>query len=513
MNFTTQSNPITFCISTYNNLEYLKLAVESVRKNSFYSNAPFIIHAENCTDGTDQWLKSNKYNLEYYIEKNTNLIGIGGGMNFCAEKVTTKYIMFLHSDFYVGHNWDLSCLEEIQKHNEPTWVFSHRIEPDMFGNGQSRPGTIIVSKDTFGAYYDEFDKEILEDWMDQFVRSNNFTIPKAEGVSGLICKSDWDKIGGNDPQFSPTSWEDMDLFLRMKNEGYKFVLTSKSMVFHFGARGSHRLEENNGKSDQRQITYERENAIKFYNKWKGTPKFDEYGMISGINKIKQTPIIILNRDRFHPLVEQVNVLKSKGYDNIIIIDNQSTYEPLLEWYKTSGVDVFHNDIVPNSHLAFKDLINAGHPKFTALLNDWYVYNDGDIIPMNDIPDTFIDDLIYFAKKYNKTKVGMSIKIDDIDRSYPLNEWVYGYESTYWTNGILDESGVELYPHPIDTTFAVHAPGTMPEWSNNTLRVGVPYVVKHAPFYYNPEALPEDEKYYLEHMNKNSSNWSSKVEIK
>ena len=26
-------------------------------------------------------------------------------------------------------------------------------------------------------------------------------------------------------------------------------------------------------------------------------------------------------------------------------------------------------------------------------------------------------------------------------------------------------------------------------------------------------LPEDEKYYLEHMNKQSSNWSSKVEIK
>ena len=280
----TQSSPLTFCISTYNNLEYLKLAVESVRKNSFYKNAPFIVYAENCNDGTDEWLSDAKdqYNLEYYVEKNNVPKGIGGGMNFCADKVKTKYIMFLHSDFYVGHFWDLACVEELEKHNIPTWVFSHRIEPDMFGNGLSRPGTIIVPKDTFGAYYHDLDKETLEDWIDSFTSQNNFTIPKTEGVSGLIKKEDWDKIGGNDPQFAPTSWEDMDLFLRMKNQGYKFVLTSKSMVWHFGARGSHRLEENDGKSSQRQIIAERDNAMKFYTKWGGMPTFDEYGTINGL---------------------------------------------------------------------------------------------------------------------------------------------------------------------------------------------------------------------------------------
>jgi GT2 family glycosyltransferase len=282
----TQSSPLTFCISTYNNLEYLKLAVESVRKNSFYKNAPFIVYAENCNDGTDEWLNDAKYqyNLEYYVEKNNVPKGIGGGMNFCADKVKTKYIMFLHSDFYVGHFWDLACVEELEKHNIPTWVFSHRIEPDMFGNGLSRPGTIIVPKDTFGAYYHDLDKETLEDWIDSFTSQNNFTIPKTEGVSGLIKKEDWDKIGGNDPQFAPTSWEDMDLFLRMKNQGYKFVLTSKSMVWHFGARGSHRLEENDGKSSRRQIIAERDNAMKFYTKWGGMPTFDEYGTINGLTK-------------------------------------------------------------------------------------------------------------------------------------------------------------------------------------------------------------------------------------
>jgi GT2 family glycosyltransferase len=279
-----QSSPITFCISTHNNLEYLKLAIQSTKKNSYYNNSPFVIHAENCNDGTDEWLRENKkfYNLEVYIEKNENPIGIGGGMNFCASKVQTEYIMFLHSDFYVSHWWDLACLEEIEKHKLPTWVFSHRVEPDMFGNGKSRPGTIIVDKDVFGAYYNDFDKSGFEDWAQKFTDTNKFIIPKPEGVSGLISKKNWDRIGGNDPDFAPASWEDMDLFLRMKYQGYQFILTSKSLVWHFGARGSHRLEENDGKTSERQIKSEQINAQKFYKKWGGFPTFDEYGAINGL---------------------------------------------------------------------------------------------------------------------------------------------------------------------------------------------------------------------------------------
>lgn len=274
------SSPITFCVSTYNNLEYLKILIKSVRANSYFENAPFIVHAENCTDGTNQWLVNNseKYRLIVYLDKNEVPLGIGGGMNFCAEKVKTEYIMFVHSDFYVTKNWDLACYKEIIKHGSKTMVFSHRVEPDMFGSNQ-RPGTVIVPKDAFGAYYHDFDSNAFDSFAQDFVEMNNFIIPKAEGVSGLISKHDWDFIGGNDPIFSPTSWEDMDLFLRMLKEDYKFVLTSKSIVWHFGARGSHRLEENEGKTSERQRIAEINNAQKWYNKWGKMPEFDEYGMI------------------------------------------------------------------------------------------------------------------------------------------------------------------------------------------------------------------------------------------
>jgi GT2 family glycosyltransferase len=282
----THSSPLTFCISTYNNFPYLKLAIESVRKNSFYKNAPFIVHAENCTDGTNEWLFENrdKYDLTLLVEPENDIVrGIGGGMNVCADHVETEYIMFLHSDFYVSENWDLALLKVFDKYpTDKMWVSSHRLEPNMF-NSPDRPGTIHFQKEAFGAYHDDFNIELFEEYAAAFAQANSdYEIPKGEGVSGLIRKSDWDEIGGNDPQFAPTSWDDMDLFLRMLNAGFKFVLTGSSIVWHFGARGSHRLEENEGKTSNRQRMSEYQNIHKFLKKWKGMPKFDEYGMIMGL---------------------------------------------------------------------------------------------------------------------------------------------------------------------------------------------------------------------------------------
>tara|TARA_R110000822_G_scaffold310538_1_gene443815 strand:+ start:64 stop:918 length:855 start_codon:yes stop_codon:yes gene_type:complete len=282
-----KDSPLTHCISTYNNLPYLKVAIESVRKNSYYKFAPFIIHAENCTDGTNEWLKQNgdKYDLDYYIDVHTDKPkGIGGGMNFCANLVKTEYINFLHSDFYVTEDWDLELLKIHEAHTtEELWVNSYRIEPDMFGSPQ-RPGTTIVPQDAFGAYHNDFDTDSFDQWVVELKDTNeSFEIPKGEGVSGLVKKSVWDTVGGNDPRFAPTSWDDMDLFLRMLQHGVRFVLPFNSIVWHFGARGSHRLEENDGQSSQRQKQAEQINAQKWLDKWGKMPVFDEYGMINGIN--------------------------------------------------------------------------------------------------------------------------------------------------------------------------------------------------------------------------------------
>lgn len=275
---------LTHCISTYNNLPYLKIAVKSVRENSLYKEVPFVIHAENCDDGTDEWLEEVKeeYNLTVLIEKNDPPVGIGGGMNKCADLVETEYINFLHSDFYVTKDWDKELMNVQEKYkDEKIWVNSFRIEPNMF-NSPDRTGTLLVPPDAFGAYHYNFRPDLLDGFAERFQEGNDFEIPKGEGVSGLVKKEVWDEVGGNDSLFAPASWDDMDLFLRMLQAGVRFVMPTRSVVWHFGARGSHRLEENEGRSSKRQVEAERANQQKWIKKWGTFPTFDKHGMINGL---------------------------------------------------------------------------------------------------------------------------------------------------------------------------------------------------------------------------------------
>ena len=292
-------NLITFCISTYNNLEYLKLSIADVSKNAYFKNAPFIIHAENCNDGTNEWIEDvkDKYNLEIYIEPQVKPArGIGGGMNFCADKVKTEYIIFLQSDFYVAHNFDIELLNEIKKYNNRCIVSSWRIQPNVF-NDSERIGTIFTPLDTFGAYFDDFNEEVFLSYASQISESNNIQVRRGEGAGGyIIKKKDWDYIGGNDSLYAPTSWEDMDLFIRMQNEGFEFIQTTKSIVWHFAGRGSHRLEENNGQSCQRQKETEQINVNKFLNKWGQYPLFDNLNFVKPIPSIKNRMIYDINNN-------------------------------------------------------------------------------------------------------------------------------------------------------------------------------------------------------------------------
>jgi GT2 family glycosyltransferase len=277
------TQPLTFCISCYNNLPYLKLAVHSVRNNSHFT-APFIIHAENCTDGTDEWLKEvgANYGLEYYIEKNAVPRGIGGGMNFCASKVSTEYIMFLHADFVVGKNWDIAALNVFEKYpNTPMWVSSYRIQPNIF-NEDSRPGTLIVPREEFGEYHHNFQFDYFTEWANQFAESNDLEIRKGEGVSGLIRKTDWNAVGGNDDLFAPAYYEDYDLFSRMQLANYKFVLTSKSVVYHFGSRASRFPDDNLGVRPEHLSKHEQQSFIKWMKKWGKVPQFDDVGFVMPI---------------------------------------------------------------------------------------------------------------------------------------------------------------------------------------------------------------------------------------
>ena len=75
-------------IPTLNNIQYLKLCINSIEKNSRYKHE-LIPHVNIGNDGTENYLKSK--NIKYTIT-NYN-VGICEGMNKAAKKATFKYVI------------------------------------------------------------------------------------------------------------------------------------------------------------------------------------------------------------------------------------------------------------------------------------------------------------------------------------------------------------------------------------------------------------------------------------
>ena len=187
---------ITSVIPTYNNLPFLKLTVKSVRQNCYYNDMPIIIFAENCTDGTNEWLAENadELNIEYYIENDgdrENQRGIGGGIDLCVSKVKTEFVNILHSDFWLANNQDIELLKLYEEFpNDKLIASSFRVQPNIFPDDPPyRPGTVFVPFEQFGVHEDDFEQNYFDDWAAEFTQSNNVRVRK-DGGAGYFCRAE-----------------------------------------------------------------------------------------------------------------------------------------------------------------------------------------------------------------------------------------------------------------------------------------------------------------------------------
>lgn len=211
--------------------------------------------------------------------------------------------------------------------------------------------------------------------------------------------------------------------------------------------------------------------------------------------MKETPIVINNLNRLSTTKKLVEDLQRLGYYYIHILDNDSTYPPLLEWYeelRASGeVDIYSVGKSSNQ-LA---LWNSGYIS-TLRHYDYIVYTDSDIELNPDTPDDFIEQLINIAqssKIEGVNKIGLALKIDDLPNT-EMSKFVINHESQFWNNKCMGE--VELYNSDIDTTFAVIDPKE--PFTYKALRVAGNFTCKHIPWYTDFGNLTEEEKYVLEH---------------
>ena len=203
-------------IPTFNNLEYLKTCINSIKKNSKY-NHEIIPHVNEGSDGTLVYLKNN--NIDFTFTNYNS--GICTGMNLAAKKAKTNYILYAHDDFYFCPKWDLVLEKEINSINHNKFYLSGT----MVNNGQIELNC--------GNNLETFNEKKLLNEIDS---ANFYDFQGSTWAPHLIHKEMWNKVGGFSEEFFPGTGSDPDLNMKLWREGVRiFKGINDFKVYHFGS--------------------------------------------------------------------------------------------------------------------------------------------------------------------------------------------------------------------------------------------------------------------------------------
>lgn len=213
------------------------------------------------------------------------------------------------------------------------------------------------------------------------------------------------------------------------------------------------------------------------------------------------PIIINNFNRLGFLKKLINSLEQRGYTNIHIIDNNSTYPPLLEFYNSCPYTVY----LLHKNVGYKAIWETGI--YEQFKHSYYVYTDSDMEIDESCPKNFMEHFVKILQNnWTAQKVGFGIRIDDLPDSYLQKESVIEWESQFWKKEV--EPG--LYQAWVDTTFALYRPYCKgaANHCHKVFRTGYPYLIRHLPWY-NMSEFKSEEEFYLS-MIKTSTHWSASI---
>lgn len=224
-----------------------------------------------------------------------------------------------------------------------------------------------------------------------------------------------------------------------------------------------------------------------------------------VDDVRAIPIVINNRNRYTTLRRLIEFLENAGYHNIYILDNQSSWPPLLEYYKTLPYQVLYLERNSGYNALEKT------PLYKTLRKGYFVYTDSDVVPADSCPPDFLARFLAILQQRDDVqKVGFSLKIDDLPAHFADRDKIIALESAYFQHS----AGEGLYEAPIDTTFALHRPYALISTVGGykMIRTAAPYEALHLPWYTNSAQPDEEEQYYIDRV-EIGTQWSKGLQLK
>ena len=205
-------------IPTFNNLEYLKSTIKSLKKNST-SKYEIIVHVNDGSDGTKDYLKSENISFSWSQDN----IGLCSAINAGVKLTNYKYIIYSHDDCYFCPSWDKVLIDEINKLNHNKFYFSCSLIEHSSGHIKFDCGKDLES--------------FKEDRLLKNYKNINFYDHQGSHWSPLCVHLDmWNKIGGFSEEFNPGIGSDPDFNMKLWNNGVRiFKGLNDFKVYHFAS--------------------------------------------------------------------------------------------------------------------------------------------------------------------------------------------------------------------------------------------------------------------------------------
>ena len=206
-------------IPTYNNIEYLKVCLDSLKKNSSYSHE-IILHINEGTDGTLELIKQSGYKYSYNKEN----AGVCVAFNAAANLATKKYLVLGHDDMYFCPGWDTYFEKELKLIDK---------NEDFFLSGTMvQPFESYINLDCGKTYIDFNENKLLAELPK--IKFDNFQ--GTHWQPSLIPIKTWNKVNGFSEEFSPGLGSDPDFNMKLWNIGVRlFKGLGNVRVYHFSS--------------------------------------------------------------------------------------------------------------------------------------------------------------------------------------------------------------------------------------------------------------------------------------
>jgi len=221
-------------VPTWNNLPYVRLCVESIRKNSAFPHQ-VILHINDGSDGTLHWAQQQQID---YTHSPGN-VGICIAVNEAGGLAKENYIVYMNDDMFVCPGWDIMLVAEIKKLNTDCFMLSSTmIEPVNHNN------PCVIHKD-YGQNLETFNESLLLQDCNKLVKDDwsGSTWPPT-----IVHRKYWHITGGYSIELSPGVSSDDDFAMKMWAAGCRiFKGVGSSRVYHFQAKSTQRIKKNNGR--------------------------------------------------------------------------------------------------------------------------------------------------------------------------------------------------------------------------------------------------------------------------